>query len=86
MLKKICNVCGSENYEERQVEYLYAQSGNYLLVPNTPVEICLDCGTIYYDVRVLYHIEQHFLAIQNRSEQPDKFISMPTKTYVAAVC
>ena len=38
-----CNVCGSKHYEERRVEYLYSYQGEYLLVPNTPVEVCVDC-------------------------------------------
>ena len=42
--KTQCNFCGSDRYEERRIEYLYTHKGKYLLVPNTPVEICLDCG------------------------------------------
>jgi len=76
MIKK-CNFCGSANYDERHIDYLYSHDGKYLLVPNTPVEICCDCGTIYYDVRVLKKIEQHFFAIQNQQEKPDNYISMP---------
>ncbi|MEK0182770.1 MAG: YgiT-type zinc finger protein [Oscillatoriales cyanobacterium] len=48
-----CNACGSYRYEERKINYLYSYQGKYLLVPNTPVEICLDCGMIYYDAAVL---------------------------------
>jgi hypothetical protein len=33
-----CNFCGSDQYEERRIEYLYSHQGKYLLVPNTPVE------------------------------------------------
>ena len=45
-----CNVCGSEGYEPRRVEYLYRHKGKYLLVPNTPVEVCLHCGMSYYEI------------------------------------
>ncbi|TAE93185.1 MAG: YgiT-type zinc finger protein [Oscillatoriales cyanobacterium] len=51
-----CNTCDSNRYEERKINYLYSYQGKYLLVPNTPVEICLDCGMIYYDAAVLIHI------------------------------
>jgi YgiT-type zinc finger domain-containing protein len=47
MTKASCNYCGSERYEERRIEYLYSHEGKYLLVPNTPVEVCLDCGMVY---------------------------------------
>ena len=77
----ICNFCGSEQYEERRIDYLYSHQGKYLLVPNTPVEICHHCGMLYYDAAVLKKIEQHFLAIQQQTEAPDGYIDMPTKTY-----
>jgi YgiT-type zinc finger domain-containing protein len=77
---KRCNFCGSEHYEERRIEYLYSHSGKYLLVPDTPVEICRDCGMVYYDAVVLKEIECHFFAIQNQTEAPDHYIQMPTKT------
>jgi YgiT-type zinc finger domain-containing protein len=80
--KAQCNFCGSDRYEERRIEYLYTHKGEYLLVPNTPVEICLDCGMIYYDAAVLKKIEQRFLAIQQNSEKPDGYIQMPTAAYV----
>jgi YgiT-type zinc finger domain-containing protein len=48
-----CNFCGSDQYEERRIEYLYSHKGKYLLVPNTPVEVCLNCGMVYYDASVL---------------------------------
>ena len=58
-----CNTCGSNRYEERKINYLYSHQGKYLLVPNTPVEICLDCGTIYYDAALMKEIERRFFAI-----------------------
>jgi YgiT-type zinc finger domain-containing protein len=80
--KKIqCNFCGSDHYEERRIEYLYSYQGQYLLVPNTPVEVCLDCGMIYFDAAVLKEIERRFFAIKQNTEQPDRYIQMPTAVY-----
>ena len=76
-----CNFCGSDQYEERRIEYLYSHQGKYLLVPDTPVEICLNCGMVYYDAAVLKEIEQHFSAIHERTEEADRYIEMPTKSY-----
>ena len=70
MRKVQCNFCGSERYEERRIGYLYSHEGKYLLVPNTPVEICLNCGIMYYDAAVLKEIERHFFAIQHKDEKP----------------
>ena len=82
-MKKIsCNFCGSERYEERKIEYLYRYKGKYLLVPNTPVEICLDCGMTYYSAEVLKEIERRFFAIQDKTENPDRYIAIPTKAYI----
>ena len=77
-----CNFCGSEDYEERRIEYLYSHGGEYLLVPNTPVEICSNCGMVYYDAKVLREIERRFFAIRRQTEQPDRYISMPEKAFV----
>lgn len=81
-MKKIqCNICGSDRYEERRIEYLYSHKGKYLLVPNTPVEVCLNCGMVYYDAAVLKEIERRFFAIQSKAEEPDSYIEMPEKAY-----
>ena len=81
MTETQCNYCGSGRCEERRIEYLYSYEGQYLLVPNTPVEVCLDCGMVYYDAAVLKEIEQRFFAIQNQTEAPDRYIEMPEKAY-----
>jgi len=81
MRKIQCNFCGSDRYEERRIEYLYGHKDKLLLVPNTPVEVCLDCGMVYYDAAVLKEIEQHFFAIQGKAEKPDRYIEMPEKAY-----
>ena len=76
-----CNFCGSEQYEERRTEYLYSHKGEYLLVPNTPVQVCSHCGMMYYEAAVLKKIEQRFFAIQQHTKQPDRYIQMPTAVY-----
>jgi YgiT-type zinc finger domain-containing protein len=79
--KAKCNFCGSEQYEERRIEYLYSYKGQYLLVPDTPVEVCVNCGMIYYDAAILKEIERRFFAIQQNTEKPDRYIQMPSATY-----
>jgi YgiT-type zinc finger domain-containing protein len=81
MRKVQCNFCGSDDYEERRIEYLYSHKGKYLLVPNTPVEVCLNCGMVYFDAVVLKEIERRFFAIQQNNEQPDDYIQMPIAAY-----
>lgn len=76
-----CTACGAENFEARKVEYLYSHKGQYLLVPDTPVEICQSCGTMFYDAKVLKEIERRFFAIQNHREEPQGYIRVPTTAY-----
>jgi len=76
-----CNFCGSDRYEERRIEYLYTHQGQYLLVPNTPVETCLECGMLDYDAAVLKEIERRCFAIQPKAEKPDRYIEVPEKAY-----
>lgn len=80
-----CSACGSQQFEERQIDYLYHYQGQYLLVPNTPVEVCLNCGMLYYDAKVLKKIEQYFFAIYNNNEQPDQYISIPKKEFSRSI-
>lgn len=75
------NFCGSNQSQERRIDYLYSHKGDYLLVPNTPVEICPDCGMVYYDAKVLKAIETRFFAIHEKQEEPDRYIHMPTAAY-----
>ena len=81
MENKKCNFCGKFKYETRKTDYLYSYKGNYLLVPNTPVEICLNCGMVYYDAKVLKEIERRFFAIQKKTEKPDCYIELPQVSY-----
>lgn len=79
--EELCTYCGGHEFEERRVDYLYSHDGSYLLVPNTPVEVCLSCGMIYYDATVLKEIERRFFAIQEHLEEPDEYINVPTVAY-----
>ena len=81
MNKTRCNFCGSDRYEERRTEYLYSYKGQYLLVPNTPVEVCLNCGMVYYDAAVLKRIEERFFAIYRNEQEPDRYVQMPESVY-----
>ena len=74
-----CNFCGSIRYENRRIEYLYSHEGKYLLVPDMPVEVCLDCGMIYYDGAVLKEVERRFFAILSGVEKPDRTIEVREK-------
>ncbi len=76
-----CTSCDSKDFETRKVEYLYSHRGKYLLVPNTPAEICQACGTVFYDAKVLKKIERRFLAIQHQDEEPDRYLKIPTIAY-----
>jgi YgiT-type zinc finger domain-containing protein len=81
MQKTHCSVCGNVRCEERRIEYLYTHQGKYLLVPNTPVEVCLNCGMVYYDAEVLKNIEQQFFAIERQEQKPDRYVQMPEVVY-----
>jgi YgiT-type zinc finger domain-containing protein len=81
MTKIKCNFCSSENYQPKKIDYLYQYQGKYLLIPNTPVEICQDCGMIYYPAKVMKKIEQDFFSIYENKEKPDQYLSIPSKSF-----
>ncbi|WP_397198900.1 type II toxin-antitoxin system MqsA family antitoxin [Nodosilinea sp. LEGE 07298] len=62
-----------------RITYLYSHQGQYLIVPNTPVEICSNCGTVYYSAEVLKNIERQFFASRNNTEAPDQYLQVPVK-------
>jgi len=72
-----CPFCGSAQFEEREIEYLYSLHGKYLFVPNMPVFVCLNCGEVYYPATRLLEVERRFKAIYERAEQPDRYENMP---------
>jgi len=76
-----CTACGSRAFETRRVEYLYSHRGKYMLVPDTPAEICQECGTVFYDAKVLKEIERQFFAIQHQGKEPDRYLKIPTIAY-----
>lgn len=59
------------------MEYPYSHGGKYLLAPDTPIEICLECGMIYHDGAALEEIERRFFAIYQDDEKPERYIQMP---------
>ncbi|MCB0111697.1 MAG: type II toxin-antitoxin system MqsA family antitoxin [Caldilineaceae bacterium] len=73
-----CNFCGGTEFETRRIEYLYSHAGEYMIVPNTPVQICSNCGMLYYEAAVLKEIERRFFAIQKHIEEPDTILQVPT--------
>ena len=80
--KKVqCPFCGGGCFEKRQIEYLYSYEDKYLLVPNTPIDICMECGMIYYDAAVLEEIERRFFAIHQNDEEPDRYVQLPIAAY-----
>ncbi len=76
-----CPYCGSTRFEEKRVNYLYTHSDKFLLVPNTPAEVCENCGMEFYAASVVLKIEEHFFAIQSHEEEPDKILQIPCKTF-----
>jgi len=56
--------------------YLFHYRGNYLLVPNTPVEVCLNCGMVYFDAKVLKE-SNSASSHPKENEKPDRYVELP---------
>ncbi|MCL4835883.1 MAG: type II toxin-antitoxin system MqsA family antitoxin [Caldilineaceae bacterium] len=78
---KACPFCGQTHFEEERTDYLYSHADSYLLVPNTPVLVCANCGMTFYDGAVLEEIERRFFAIQSHTETPDRIIQLPSMAF-----
>lgn len=74
-----CNFCGGTVFTSRRLDYLYSQDGKFLLVPNTPADVCDNCGMEFYPASAVKEIERHFFAIHSHTEQPDSVLQVPCK-------
>jgi YgiT-type zinc finger domain-containing protein len=75
--KMKCYYCGSEQLEERRIRYIYSREGKDLYVPEMPVDVCLECGMIYYHGEALLKVEAKFKAIYQDNAPPDQYTTMP---------
>jgi YgiT-type zinc finger domain-containing protein len=76
-----CHICGSGDFEERRVEYIYRRRGNYLVMRDVPCEVCLHCGERYYAATTLLEIERRFKAIHEQHVAPQSAIQVPVEMY-----
>jgi len=79
-----CQFCGSEDFEERRVEYVYRRKGKYLIVRDVPCEVCLRCGERYYPGAALLAMEQRFKAIHEKQALPKQTVAVPIEVFAAA--
>lgn len=76
-----CHFCGSEDFEERQVEYIYRRNGKYLIVRDMPCEVCLRCGERYYPAEALLAVEARFKAIHEKQREPEETLTVPVEPF-----
>ena len=77
-----CSIHGCPGtYELRQTTHTVRHKGQVVVLDRVPVEVCSECGMMYYDAAVLKEIERWFFAIDRRAEQPDRYIQIPEKAY-----
>lgn len=76
-----CHFCGSEDFEGRQVEYIYRRNGKYLIVRDMPCEVCLRCGERYYSAKALLAVEARFKAIHEKQRAPEATLTVPVEPF-----
>lgn len=76
-----CHFCGSEDFEDRKVEYVYRRNGKYLIVREVPCEVCLRCGERYYPAEALLAVEARFKAIHENHGAPKETLTVPVEPF-----
>jgi YgiT-type zinc finger domain-containing protein len=76
-----CHICGSEDFAERKVEYIYRRNGKYLIVRDMPCEVCLRCGERYYPAEALLAVEARFKAIHEKQSEPKETLTVPVESF-----
>lgn len=77
-----CPFCGSEDCEERRVEYIYRRNDKYLIVRDMPCEACLRCGERYYPAEALLAVEARFKAIHDKQREAKETLAIPVESFV----
>lgn len=54
----ICDICGKNGAEIRQVTRSYGKGTNLLIIENVPVVNCPNCGESYLTAETLHEIER----------------------------
>lgn len=54
----VCDVCGKEGAQVRQVSRSYGKGARLLVIENVPVISCPHCGESYMSATRLHHIER----------------------------
>jgi len=80
-----CHSCGSDQFEEREVEYVYRRNGKYLIVRDVPCEVCLSCGERYYPAEALLAIENRFTAIHENNREPQGTLAVPVESFATCL-
>jgi YgiT-type zinc finger domain-containing protein len=81
-MKRICNFCGNQNFNESHVQYVYRHDGQFLIVNNVPCEECEFCGEQYFKARVLRKIEKDFMKIYFSKKKTKRQIRAPVEEFV----
>jgi YgiT-type zinc finger domain-containing protein len=77
----ICNYCGHSEYVQKKVEYVYRHKGHYMVFQDVPAEVCLHCGTRYFDADVILSIEKRFFLIYDKHQKPERTMSVPVEAF-----
>jgi YgiT-type zinc finger domain-containing protein len=81
MAEKVCNFCGSSDYIQKRVEYVYRHQGRYMVFRDVPAEVCRRCGMRYFSAQVLLTIERRFFEIHDLHRQPAHTVVVPIETF-----
>lgn len=67
-----CAICGLESVRERNVNRVYEQGKDLLVIKNIPALVCTNCGEGYLDAETLHKLEEI-------REHSDKIVIQPIK-------
>ena len=83
MMNDVCSFCGSRNFVQKNVQYIYRLEGKLLVVNGVPCEECTYCGERYYEGPALERIEREFGRIYREGKKPQTEMTVPVQEYAA---
>ena len=77
----MCHFCGSKNFKNKQVQYIYRHNDHFLIVNDVPCEECEFCGEQYFKAAVLKRIEKDFIHIYSDGKKTKRRIMVPVEVF-----
>ncbi|MBF0102729.1 MAG: YgiT-type zinc finger protein [Desulfobacterales bacterium] len=81
-MNESCNFCGNKNFQDKNIQYIYRRSEQFLIANDVPCVQCEYCGEQYFRADILKKIEKEVNEIYSLKKKIKREISVPVEHYI----